>query len=88
MTVTGSGVAPTTALITAAARPGSRIRAAPAPFLTTFLTGQPILISMPSMGDSLKIAAAAPITSGSAPKSCMITGRSAATVRISSKVLA
>ena len=86
LTVTGRRVCAHTARMIAAARSGSFIRATPAPFFTTLRTGQPMFRSIRSTGRVSTRAAARPMASGSAPNSCRPKGRSASTVRISSKV--
>ena len=87
MTVTGSPEPSIAARAIATARSGSRSRAAPAPVLTTFGTGQPMLRSSMSGPASAAIAAAVRITSASQPKSCTETTPSSGWMRsISSSV--
>jgi len=76
-TVTGSVVCATTALIISPASSGVFIRADPAPFLVTLRTGHPMLMSIKSASSGLIRAAALPMASGSAPKSCTPRGWSA-----------
>ena len=74
-TVTGRPEPSRAATATATARSGSSIRAAPAPVLQTFGTGQPMFRSMKSAVVSrATIAAALRMTSGSWPNSWMAIG--------------
>ena len=77
LSVTGTFTALTVASMIAAASGRSRISAEPASPLTTFFTGQPMLMSMIAAPRcSLSLAASA-ITCGSQPASCIETGSSA-----------
>ena len=68
-TVTGTGLAFTTASAMRAAFSGSFIRAEPSPLETTFPTGQPMLMSMTSAPDtSAAITAASAMQVMSLPK--------------------
>ena len=78
LTVTGTSTARTTASISRAASGKSRISAEPASPLTTFFTGQPMLISMIAAPRSAFSRAASAISRGTHPASCSDTGSSAA----------
>src|SRR5438034_4452427 len=75
LTVTGTATAPTTASLTRQARSGSRSKDEPPEVLTTFGTGQPMLMSTMSAPAASAILAASAITPGSPPISCTETGR-------------
>ena len=72
--VTGTSIARTVADRMRAAPARSRMRAAPAALLTTFLTGQPKLMSMTAAPRSTQRRAASAMTSGSQPASCTQSG--------------
>src|SRR3989344_1357396 len=77
-TETGKLGAPSfAARISALACSGFFIRLAPAPCFSTLLSGQPMLMSMPSKSNSAARTAAAFMCSGAAVKNCATTGRSA-----------
>src|SRR5579863_9588793 len=78
LTVTGTSTALTTASISREASGKSRISADPASPLTTFFTGQPILISMIAAPRSALSLAASAISRGSQPANCSETGSSTA----------
>jgi hypothetical protein len=75
LTVTGSGVAATTASISFSASSGTRISAEPAKPLVTRLQGQPMLMSMMSAPASAAISAPRRIHSVSHPASWTTCGR-------------
>ena len=86
-TVTGTGLACTTASATRAAFSGSRMRAEPSPLATTLPTGQPMLISMRSQPESsAAFTAASAMHAGSLPKSCTAKGCSPGKGRSSCRV--
>ena len=85
-TVTGTSTALTAASATRAAKSGFFISAEPSPEETTFLTGQPILISTISAPASATTFAPMAIASGLDPKICIETGRSTASIRNNSWV--
>ena len=76
--VTGKGTAFTTASRMRAASASWRIRAEPASLLTTFFTGQPMLMSMIAAPRSTFSFAASAITDGSQPASWTAMGNSSA----------
>ena len=76
LTVTGSLVLLTISDVSFSIRSKSLRMPAPAPFETTFLTGQPKLISIISGVDFSTISIALSIESRFAPKICMPTGLS------------
>jgi hypothetical protein len=76
LTVTGTETAFTVASISAAASGRSRISALPASPLTTFLTGQPMLMSMIAAPRCSLSFAASAISAGEQPASCIETGSS------------
>jgi len=61
----------------------SRRRLLPPPWRTTFLTGQPMLMSMMSAPASSTMTAEAAIRAGSAPNICTAMGRSLSSKRVS-----
>ena len=75
--VTGTFTALTVASISFAASGKSRISAEPASPLTTFFTGQPMLMSMIAAPRCSLSFAASAMTCGSQPASCIETGSSA-----------
>ena len=76
-TVTGTGLAFTTASAMRAAFSGSFIRAEPSPLATTLPTGQPMLMSMTAAPDtSAAIWAASAMQPASLPKIWAAAGRS------------
>src|SRR5207249_12293823 len=75
LAVTGTATAPTMASLTRQARSGSRSKDEPPEVLTTFGTGQPMLMSTMSAPAASAILAASAITPGSPPISCTETGR-------------
>jgi hypothetical protein len=76
LTVTGTETAFTVASIRLAASGRSRISADPASPLTTFFTGQPILMSIIAAPRSSLSFAASAISFGPQPASCIDTGSS------------
>ena len=80
-TVTGTSTALTAASATRAAKSGFFISAEPSPEVTTFFTGQPILISTISAPASATTFAPNAIASGLEPKICIDTGRSTSSIR-------
>src|SRR5690348_737344 len=76
LSVTGTFTALTVASMIAAAVVRSRISAEPAQPLTTFFTGQPMLMSMIAAPRCSLSFAASAITCGSQPASCIETGSS------------
>ena len=76
LTVTGTSTALTVASISDAASGRSRISADPASPLTTFFTGQPMLMSMIAAPRSALSLAASAISRGEQPASCSDTGSS------------
>jgi len=76
LTVTGTSTALTVASMSDAARGRSRISAEPASPLTTFLTGQPMLMSMIAAPLSALSFAASAISYAVQPASCIDTGSS------------
>ena len=74
--VTGTSTAATVASMIRRASGSSRIRAEPAYLLTTFLAGQPKLMSMIAAPRSWFRRAASAMTSGSQPASCTASGPS------------
>ena len=87
LTVTGSGVAATTAATTASMRPGSASSAEPALRSTTLRTGQPRSRSMRSGSRSVTRRAASAMTPGSEPHSWIPNGRSSGVKRIRRRVV-
>ena len=76
-TVTGTGLAFTTASARRAAFSGSFIRAEPSPLATTLPTGQPMLMSMTAAPEtSAAMTAASAMQVMSLPKICAAAGRS------------
>ena len=76
--VTGSATALTVASRMRRASAGSRISAEPAALETTFLTGQPKLMSIRAAPRSWLSRAASAMTSGSQPANCTAIGNSSA----------
>src|SRR4051794_8954354 len=84
-TVTGRPLPSTAPRAMATALSGSSSSDAPAPVLTTFLTGQPMLMSIRSAPASRAFSAAIFMTSGSCPNSWIETGCSSGWMRRNSR---